>query len=164
MKYLDKKTLLRGSLFCFFFVFRVKKEFEGVAVVGPAASTASTAAPTANLSTIQDEATAESGLEQSQQPQPAHPAPSDESVLTAAAAGPELAAAASALTASAAETACITETETDQAKLEASRKISRGSMSMSAEVNDCDMDDENFTPHFQRVYISGDDNTGVRID
>ena len=45
------------------------------------------------------------------------------------------------------------------AKLEATRKLSVG-VSLSEAV-DCDIEDEDFTPHFQRVYISGDDNTGV---
>lgn len=42
------------------------------------------------------------------------------------------------------------------------RKYSQAAMSMVGE-NDGDVGDldEDYTPHFQRVYISGDDNTGV---
>ena len=39
------------------------------------------------------------------------------------------------------------------------RKHSKAAMSQSE--TEIDEEDEDYTPHFQRVYISGDDNTGV---
>ena len=42
-------------------------------------------------------------------------------------------------------------------KLENFRKMSQ---SISAQ-DDLDVDDDEYTPHFQRVYITGEDNTGV---
>ena len=39
------------------------------------------------------------------------------------------------------------------------RKHSKAAMSES--VTEIDEEEEDYTPHFQRVYISGDDNTGV---
>ena len=42
-------------------------------------------------------------------------------------------------------------------KLENFRKMSQ---SISAQ-DDFDVDDDEYTPHFQRVYITGEDNTGV---
>ena len=45
------------------------------------------------------------------------------------------------------------------------RKYSRAAMSQAGEtdggLDGLDELDEDYTPHFQRVYISGDDNTGV---
>ena len=47
------------------------------------------------------------------------------------------------------------------AKLEATRKFSQTISSGEGAEFDIE-DEEDFDPHFQRVYISGDDNTGVR--
>ena len=48
------------------------------------------------------------------------------------------------------------------AKLENTRKFSQTISSEGAEF-DIEENEEDFDPHFQRVYISGDDNTGVRL-
>ena len=48
------------------------------------------------------------------------------------------------------------------AKLENTRKFSQTISSEGAEF-DIEENEDDFDPHFQRVYISGDDNTGVRI-
>ena len=49
------------------------------------------------------------------------------------------------------------------AKLEATRKFSQTISSGDGAEFDIE-DEDDFDPHFQRVYISGDDNTGVRQD
>lgn len=58
--------------------------------------------------------------------------------------------------------ATSTTTIVDEDLLKFSRKLSQ-SLSMSEAALECDYDDEDYTPHFQRVYISGDDNTGVSL-
>ena len=45
------------------------------------------------------------------------------------------------------------------AKLESARKFS-ASVSMTDTAGE--FEDDDYVPHFQRVFISGDDNTGVR--
>ena len=48
------------------------------------------------------------------------------------------------------------------AKLENTRKFSQTISCEGAEF-DIEENEDDFDPHFQRVYISGDDNTGVRL-
>jgi len=160
---------------------RVKKEFEGVAAIPPntnvvaasAASTASAAASEAatipgsqfepRLGTIQD---AEGG---GQLPQPQQQA-SDSEVTektdeTTVSSPTPVAVAALAAAGVSSETDSVHIPESklqDVLKMagKMDRKYSTMSHASEAEANLDEMD-EDYTPHFQRVYISGDDNTGV---
>ena len=49
------------------------------------------------------------------------------------------------------------------AKLEATRKFSQSLAEAECDIGELELEDEEFDPHFQRVYISGDDNTGVSL-
>ena len=50
------------------------------------------------------------------------------------------------------------------AKLEATRKFSQSLAEAECDIGELELEDEEFDPHFQRVYISGDDNTGVSFE
>ena len=177
--------------FLFSSFFRVKKEFEGVAAIPPnsnvvaAASTASTAASAVGgsattatipgsqyeprLGTIQD---AEGG-QLPQTLQQADSEASEKAADTDTASGVT-----SGLTpvAAAAFAAVGVSTEPDSVHIPESklqdvlqmaakmdRKYSQAAMSQAEGEGGLNDLDEDYTPHFQRVYISGDDNTGVRF-
>lgn len=133
--------------------YRVKKEFEGVAGTAsaataiPSTSTAALQPASGNLfepslGTIHDEA--------GQQSATASAATEAEHANVA-----KLPSSASTITQPPAQ-------DHEEQLLKMSRKFSQ-SVSI-AETIEVDFDDEDYTPHFQRVYISGDDNTGVRFD